>query len=56
MEATAMKAAVAVLSASPLYWAFPLAERLALVKEWRRDRDVTPFRSKVINWLKTGVF
>jgi hypothetical protein len=51
-----MREAVAILSESPVYWAFPPAQRLALVKEWRRDRDVTLFRSRVINWLKTGKF
>ena len=49
-----MREAVAIMSESPVYWAFPLAQRLALVREWRRDRDVTPFRSMVINWLRTG--
>jgi len=49
-----MKAAVAILSESPVYWTFPLATRLALVREWRQDRDVTLFRSMVINWLRTG--
>jgi len=51
-----MKEAVAILSESPVYWAFPLAERLALVKEWRQERDTNLYRSRVINWLKTGIF
>jgi hypothetical protein len=56
MEATAMRTAVAILSESPLYWTFSLAERLAMVKEWRQERDVTLSRSRVINWLRTGNF
>jgi hypothetical protein len=49
-----MKAAVQILSESPMYWAFPLAQRLALVKEWRRERDAAAFRFQVSVWLRTG--
>jgi hypothetical protein len=49
-----MKTAVQILSESSMYWTFPLAQRLALVKEWRRDRDTALYRSRVVNWLRTG--
>jgi len=49
-----MKNAVQILSVSPMYWPLPLAQRLALVKEWRRERDAKVFRARVIDWLCTG--
>jgi hypothetical protein len=49
-----MKIAVQILSESPVYWAFPLAQRLALVKQWHQERDVAAFRARVIDWLRTG--
>lgn len=49
-----MKEAVQVLSESPMYWAFTLAQRIALVKEWRRERDLAGYRFQVIAWLRTG--